>query len=398
MELLLRIAVWSTGYARGYGGAEQMVNALLRHFSLEGLDTLLIFNGNRGSRVCNHHFAPLPAEVDVYVDTFPNPLLCSRRSIDFIASLSQYARAAIQLINFLRRRTPDIVHLHFVSVDVFLLILYKYLFSYRLVITFCGGDLTVARQSRLARLKVRIGLRCADAVTSVSQQMAACLCDRFGGHKVVCIPNGVDFSELRHAVQGLTPSVPPDHFVYAGRLHPDKRVPLLVEIYKECIELGCDRNLYIIGDGEERETIEQCISRHCLENRIKMTGAMSHRQVLSAISRSRCLLLNSSEEGCPNIVLEAMALGIPVIAANVGGVPELVIHGETGYLFPSDNPRLARQYILRAAKDPVHARTLGQRGAEVALHEFDLTATVKKYLELYRFVLRNTHSTKAATQ
>jgi glycosyltransferase involved in cell wall biosynthesis len=394
----LRIALWNTGYGRSYGGAERMVNALLRRFPLEEMDTLLISDGNPGSRVHNPHFAPLPREVDVYVDTFPNPLLFSRSSIDFAVSLSQYAGAASRLINFWRRRPPDIVHLHYVSVDVFLLIFFKYLFGYRLVITFRGSDLTVARQSRLARLKVRIGLRCADVVTSVSHQMAVWLCDQFGGRKVVYIPNGVDFSELKQAAQGLTPSVPPDHFVYAGRLHPDKRVPLLVEIYEECIELGCDRNLYIIGDGEEQETIKRCISRHRVDDRVKMMGAMSHRQVLAALSGARCLLLNSSEEGCPNIVLEAMALGIPVIASDVGGVPELVMHGETGYLYPSDNPRLAKQYILRAAKDPLHARTLGQRGAEVALHEFDLATTVEKYLELYRSLQGNAHTTRAATQ
>jgi glycosyltransferase involved in cell wall biosynthesis len=397
-KLLLRIALWSTGYYRGFGGTEQMVNALLRRFPPEGLDTILIANGDPQSSVCNPYSASLPAEVDVYVDTFPNPLLSSRPPTAFIASLSQYAKAALKLINFLQRRTPDIVHLHFVSLDVFLLVLYKYLFKYSLVITFHGGDLGVARQSRLARLKVRIGLHYADAVTSVSQRMATCLRDQFGTRKVVYIPNGVDHVELRRAAQSVTPVTPPDHFVYGGRLHPDKRVPLLVEIFKECIDAGCDRNLYIIGDGEEREVVGQYISRHRLGERIVMMGAMSHRQVLSALGRARCLLLNSNDEGCPNIVLEAMALGIPVIAASVGGVPELVIHGETGYLFPRDDPRLAKEYILRVTNDQPHARAMGQRGAEAALNRFGLAAMVEKYLELYRLVLGNTQPAKAAKQ
>lgn len=375
-----------------------MVNALLRRFPLEGLDTILIADGDPRGRVYNPYFSSLPGEVDVYVDTFPNPLLCSRRPAAFIASLSQYARAALRLIGFLRRRTPDVVHLHLVSLDVFLLVLYKYLFGYRLVITFRGGDLGVARQSRLARLKVRIGLRCADAVTAVSQQIATCLRDQFGDRKVVCIPNGVDHVELRRSSQSVTPAIPPDHFVYGGRLHPDKRVPLLVEIFRECIDAGCDRNLYIIGDGEEREAVAQHISRHRLGERIVMMGAMSHRQVLSALARARCLLLNSSDEGCPNVVLEAMALGIPVIAASVGGVPELVIHGETGYLFPPDDLQSAKEYILRVANDRPRARAMGRRGAEVVSREFDLATTVAKYLELYRLVLGNTRPAKTSEQ
>jgi glycosyltransferase involved in cell wall biosynthesis len=388
-EASLRIALWSTGYCRGFGGTERIVNALLQRFPLEGLDTILIANGDPRSSVHNPYFASLPGEVDVYVDTFPNPLLFSRQPAAFTASLSQYARAALKLRGFLRQRTPDIVHLHLVNLDVFLLILYRCFFKYRLVITFRGGDLDVARQSRLARLKVRIALRCADAVTSVSQQMATCLRDKFGSRKVVCIPNGVDHAELRRAAQSFAPVIPPGHFVYGGRLHPDKRVPLLVDIFKECIDAGCDQNLYIIGDGEQREAVAQLISRHRLEERIIMTGAMSHCQMLSALAQARCLLLNSRDEGCPNIVLEAMALGIPVIAARVGGVPELVIHGDTGYLFPPDNPQLAKEHILRVSNDQLRARAMGQRGAEVALQGFDLAATVGKYLELYRLVLRN---------
>lgn len=383
----MRIALWSTGYCRGFGGAEQMVNALLRRFHRQGLDTMLIADGQSAQDARNPYFPSLPESVETYVDTFPNPLLDCRQPKRFIVSLWRYGRAAVRLIRFLRRRPPDIVHLHLVSLDVFLLVLYKYFFKYRLVITFRGGDLGLARQSRLARLKVRIGLRCADAVTSVSQQIATCLRDQFGDRKVVCIPNGVDQAELRRAAQSGTPVIPPGHFVYGGRLHPEKRVPLLVEIFKECIDAGVDRNLYIIGDGEEREAVAQYISRHRLGERVVMLGAMSHQKVLSALARARCLLLASSDEGCPNIMLEAMALGVPVIGASVGGVPELVIHGETGYLFPPDDPQTAKEYILRVARDPHHARAMGWRGAEVAVQKFDLAATVGQYLELYQSLL-----------
>ena len=382
----MRIALWSTGYCRGFGGTEQMVNALLRRFSLHGLETILIADGDRGRTVRNPYFTSLPDEVETHLDTFPNPLLC-RRPAAFIASVLQYAGAAFKLMNFLKRRTPDIVHLHLVSLDVFLLVLYKYLFKYRLVITFRGGDLSVAQQSRMARLKVRVGLRYADAVTTVSCHMANCLRNQPGGRKVVCIPNGVDQAELRQAAQSVAPLIPPDHFVYGGRLHPDKRVLWLVEIFKGCIDAGCDRNLYIMGDGEEREAVARYISRHRLAERVILMGAMKRQRVLSVIAQARCLLLASSEEGCPNVVLEAMGLGVPVIAASVGGVPELVVPGKTGYLFPPNDARSAKKYILHLACDQPHARAMGQRGTELAGQKFDLAATVGNYLELYHSVL-----------
>jgi len=394
----MRIALWSTGYYRGFGGAEQMVNALLRRFSMADLDCILIADGEPQWNKQNPYFPSLPDAVEIYIDTFPNPLLYIRRPASLSASLFQYAKAALKLLNFLRHRKPDIIHLHFVSLDVFLLILYKYLFKYRLVITFRGGDLGVAQQSRLARLKVQISLRCADAVTSVSQQIGNCLRDRFGNSKVVCIPNGIDRNEVRWALQNQLSVIPDDHFLYVGRLHAEKQVRLLVEIFKTCIDAGCERNLYIVGDGEEREAIVRLISRYELKDRIFIMGARGRHQVLAALARSRCLLLTSSDEGCPNVVLEAMAVGVPVIAASVGGVPELVADGETGYLFSPNNPDLAKEHILRLARDPLHARSLGQRGAEVAMHNFDLAATVKKYLELYSLLLGNGQLSKKSIQ
>jgi L-malate glycosyltransferase len=393
----VRIAVWSTGYCRGFGGAEQMVNALVRRFHLEGLDTVLIADGD-ARKVYKPYFSSLPDEIEVYVDTFPNPLLCKRQPALFIASLFKYARAALKLINLFQRRTPHIVHLHFVSLDLFILVLYKYFFKYRLVITFHGSDLAVTRRSRLARLKVRIAVRCADAVTAVSQQMTACLCEQFGAHNVVTIPNGVDCAELRRMAQSVAPLFEPDHFVYAGRLHPDKRVAMLVEIFKECVAAGCDRKLYIIGDGEDRESVARLISHHGLENHINMLGAMTQTQVLSAIAQARCLVLTSRDEECPNVVLEAMALGIPVIAPSVGGVPDLVVHGVTGYLFPADDPQLARNYILQITHDPDRGREMGQQCAEVVQRSFELAATVRKYLEIYQSILRDVEPPMSSKQ
>jgi glycosyltransferase involved in cell wall biosynthesis len=387
----VRIALWSTGYCRGFGGSEQVVNTLLRRFCREGLETLLIADGDPGRKELNPYFPSLPDGVEVYVDTFPNPLLCTRRPTLFISSLFKYAWAALKLIKLFRRQSPHVVHLHFVSLDLFVLVLYKYFFKYRLVLTFRGGDLAVTRQSRLARLKVWIAVCAADKVTAVSRQMTICLRDQFGARKVAYIPNGVDGAELRRMAQSVVPFVQPSHFVYVGRLHPDKRVALLVEIFRECVDAGCDRSLYIIGDGEDRESIAGLISYHGLGKHIIMLGAMSHCRALSALAQSRCLLLTSGDEGCPNVVLEAMALGIPVIAANVGGVPDLVIHGQTGYLFPADDPHIAKKYILHLAHNPYQARAMGQQCAEAVLRNFDLAANVRKYMDLYRSIAGNCH-------
>src|SRR5689334_9937649 len=77
-RFVMRIALWSTGYCRGFGGSEQMVNALIRRFSRHGLDIIIIADGDRGGRAQNLYFTSLPIGIETHVDTFPNPLLCRR--------------------------------------------------------------------------------------------------------------------------------------------------------------------------------------------------------------------------------------------------------------------------------------------------------------------------------
>jgi glycosyltransferase involved in cell wall biosynthesis len=214
--------------------------------------------------------------------------------------------------------------------------------------------------------------------------MAAWLRQEFSASYVTYIPNGVDGREARTDAAALRSPIPSDHFVYVGRLHPHKRVPLLVQTFKDSIDAGCDRHLYIIGDGEDRPVVEQFIARHRLGDRIVMVGALDRPRVLSAIAGARCLLLFSDQEGCPTVILESMALGVPAIATAVGGIPELIVDGETGLLFSANDPGQAVDHVLRLARDPLEARVMGRRAAEVASRQFDLGRMVQAYLALYQ--------------
>ena len=370
-----------------------MVHSLLQRLPLDPGQMMLITNAVAG-RPITHHFGPLPQGVEVYADTFPNPLLSRGRRALFADAIT-YVRAARRLFLFLRRRSPVMVHLHFVSLDVFLLALLRYFFRYRLVVTFHGSDLHVAQRSALARVKVWTALRSADAVTTVSQEMATWLRQQFSAPSVTCIANGVDCADVRTAAAAVRSPIPSDHFVYVGRLHPHKRVPLLVQTFKDCIDGGCNRNLFIIGDGEDRPLVEQFIARHRLGDRIVLVGALDRRRALSAIAQARCLLLFSDQEGCPMVLLESMALGVPAIATTVGGIPELIVDGETGLLFSAHSHGRAIDHVLRMARDPVAARVIGRRAAEVARHQFDLGRTVQGYMGLYQHLTSSVRSTPA---
>jgi glycosyltransferase involved in cell wall biosynthesis len=376
------LAIWSTGYARGFGGVEQIVYALLQRLPIAPEQMLLITDRAPG-KPFNHHFGSLPHGTGLYADTFPNPLL-ARGPRAFLVAAIRYVKAAARLFVSLRHRPPTVVHLHFVSLDVFLLVLFRYFFRYRLVVTFHGSDLNVAERSALARMKVRIAIRHADAVTAVSHEMTDRLRRHFAAPLAICVANGVDGVEARTTARATPSPIPPDHFVYVGRLHPLKRVPLLARAFKDSIDAGCERNLFIIGDGEDREPVERFVAEHRLGDRIIVVGELDRPRTLSAIANARCLLLFSAQEGCPTVILEAMALGVPAIATNVGGIPELIADGRTGLLVSAETPCQAVDHIVRMARNPLDARAMGRRAAEVVADRFDLKRVVQDYMALYQ--------------
>ena len=132
------------------------------------------------------------------------------------------------------------------------------------------------------------------------------------------------------------PTTPADApaFVCVARLSPQKGLLLLLEAVHELARKGRRVRLTLVGDGELRGQIEAAIARFGLGEDVRITGWASEEAVRSYLRDARALVLPSFAEGLPIVIMEAMALGRPVLASNVGAVSELVVDGQTGWLFP----------------------------------------------------------------
>jgi len=380
----VRLVLWCTSYFTGFGGAEKVVNDLSNRFAARGIETFLIAGKSEDSRPNDLQYAPLHPAVRVYQNTFRNAFDDLRRPHVFVLSLFQYITAAIQVGLYLRKNKIDMVHLHFVSFDVLLLLLYKCFLRYKLVITFTGSDIHLAARNNCAGLKVRLAVKYADCVTAVSQDLCRKLAAVFGCASPLYVPNGIDHEQLRQLEAACSTPIDEDHLIFCGRLTAVKRVPFLIEAFYQCLKLGCERKLYIVGDGEEAPRIKQLIASYGVGDRIIALGALTHAQVVNAISRSRCLLLSSSNEGCPMVALESLALGRPVIAPDVGGLREILTHGENGYLYPAERQDMLRDSIMKVAGDRTLAVGLGSKGPAFIARNFDLDAVTGHYCQIYR--------------
>lgn len=168
--------------------------------------------------------------------------------------------------------------------------------------------------------------------------------------KLMLLPNGISLApEQRHAGEGV---------LFVGRLTNQKGVDVLIDAMRQCPE----ERLTIVGDGPERLPLEQ--RARGLAN-IAFVGSVPHADVKSYLQGTRMLVVPSRNEGQPNIVMEAMAAGVPVIATRVGGIPDLIVDGESGLLVDSaDSAGLVR--AIRALS--VHSE-LGWRLAATARNE-----------------------------
>jgi len=163
------------------------------------------------------------------------------------------------------------------------------------------------------------------------------------------------------------PSLDPtsDQLLCIGRLTPQKGQLLLLDAFAKLAASGSPGRLVFAGDGELREQIERRILRNGLSERVAITGWLSERQVREQIARSRAVVLPSSAEGLPVVLMEAMALGRPVVSTHTAGIPELVKQGENGWLVPAgDLESLTEALIELMATAPSDLRRMGMCGRQ----------------------------------
>lgn len=179
----------------------------------------------------------------------------------------------------------------------------------------------------------------------------------------------VDFHDVAAEPLPLVPRI-----VCVGRLCEQKGQLLLVDALSQLLLKGIDIELVLAGDGEMRSSIEQLVAQHKLQDKVRITGWISSAQVRQEILSARALVLPSFAEGLPVVIMEAMALRRPVITTSIAGIPELVRHGEHGWLCtPGDVDALVEQLkeflatplnVLQNMGEAAHARVLERHSIE----------------------------------
>jgi len=311
--------------------------------------------------------------------------MVSRRHLG-ARTLPEWLRAVRRVV---REVGPDVLYAHSVTAAV---VARAAAPRIPLLVTIHGiSSESEARAARILRL-VR------GTVTAVSEQTAAGL-RRHGLPAVEVLPPGVDFASLRAAttrpargastveLDRMLRIGPPDapvegrpRFVCVARQEPEKGVDVLVAAFAEVVAAYPEAVLALVGAGTQMEPNKAAAAAAGIRGRVEFMGVLSNPAPV--IADADAVVLPSRREGLPVVVLEAFALARPVIATRVGGTPDVVRDGDTGWLVAPEDPAGLAVALLAAAGDPAARAERGARGEALVAERYSVEALVDRVAEL----------------
>jgi glycosyltransferase involved in cell wall biosynthesis len=215
-------------------------------------------------------------------------------------------------------------------------------------------------------------------ITVCSPSSAGALAAGFSPMQVAHIPNGVDIGFFKPAPVTENRQT----ITFAGRLDYMKGVHILLEGFKQLRDEMKNVQLTIIGDGPDREKLQNCAREKGISDAVNFCGEAE--EIVPYLQQSAVFVLPSFSEGLSNVLLEAMACGLPVVATRVGGTIDLVQDGFNGILIEPDNAGQLYQAMKKILQDKDLAKALGVQARKTAAEKFSLKSVTEQYVSLYQ--------------
>jgi glycosyltransferase involved in cell wall biosynthesis len=374
----MRICLYTGTAVPKVGGQELAVDALARQYQAQGHEVVVLAPHPRlPLRACD---GELPYEVARHPRFFS-----TRRFVNWYSWW---------LLRLHRKHCFDVVHCQGVYPPGYLSTRERSRLGVPVVVTSQGDD--VVSDNHRMRCPV-IGPRIRQAVLNADHLLAISAFTREGflrlgadPARITDIPNGADGERLSRPA--ARPADLPaairagEYLLFLGRLAPRKGVDVLLRALAR-MEPRSSLELVIAGAGEERENLESlCRSLH-LSERVRFLGAVQGEKKDYLLQNARCVVVPTrSWEGCPLVVMEALAAGSPVLGTQIKGIMEFICPGRTGWLVPPEDPAALAESmaLVRSTGIPPHVRA-DIRDASV---EFSWPAIARRQVEVFEQLLR----------
>lgn len=360
-----------------HGGSGVVATELGKHLAERGHEVAFV------SYSAPLRLTELPARVSFHeVEIEQYPLL--KHFPYTLALASKMAEVA-------RMKQLDLLHAHYAIPFGAAALLAKQIVTERelgVVLTLHGTDITLVGNNASFKPVTTLTIQRADAVTAVSNWLKAETLRQF--------PIDRDLSVVYNFIDPERHQQEPCHCIpdrscrsqktlmHISNFRPVKRIRDVVAVFAEVASV-LDCRLILVGDGPDAPVAREFAQELGVLDRITFVGVVD--RVAPLLAAADLLLLPSSTESFGLVALEAMASGVPVIASDVGGIPEVVRHGETGYLAPVGDVRRMADYAVDLLRDDGLYERVCTAARAWAVERFDRQQLVPEYEAVYRSVL-----------
>ncbi len=308
-----------------------------------------------------------------YIKTIVAAFKHRNRGIKSITWSLFYFAEAILLVDQLKKQNIYHLHVHFANAGANLGYLVSIFNNCTWSMTLHGlSDFTYPALPLLGdKLK---SVSFANCISNYGRAHALLAVDSEHWHKIFISRCGIELRDLPNIVEYKKNKI--FNIICVGRLSSEKAHLGLIEAFSQVLQKIDNVKLTLLGDGPEREKIEEKIKEYAIENKVTLLGHVSEESVLVKLANADLAVSSSLMEGIPIALMEAMALKVPVVAPRIAGIPELVDDNISGLLFtPTDWAEMAEKMIQLIENDTLRERLI-KNGHEKVLAQYTITKSI----------------------
>jgi glycosyltransferase involved in cell wall biosynthesis len=294
------------------------------------------------------------------------------------------------LVTIIKHRA-DLVHAYWVVPGGFIGLIAGWITGRPVVATAAGSDLTVAPQHPFVRLLTTLTLKRIDRLLPVSRSLAQVAVELglpINKARTIHGPVGIDVQEFTKTQTETSMCEGYEKcLIWVGHLTPPKRLDTILRAMVRVVSNHSDCHLVVAGDGKLRFSYERLVEELDIKTHIHFQGSVPHPQVLQMLRSADFLIHCSEHEGLGIAIMEAMAAALPVVASRVGGVPDLVYEGKTGFMLSPDDVEGYADRIIALLKNDQLRKELGNNGRKFAEKYLNKDTILSQTEEVYQNVL-----------
>jgi len=278
---------------------------------------------------------------------------------------------------------PDIIHVQNFGLGISAFFSKKFFRTPYLI--YARGSENIFDRSFILKKITKLVITNADKLLVLTKDMKKELKMIYNG-EILVVPNGIELDRFKNLSKRKLQKINKKTIIFVGRLYSVKGLIYLIEAMVIIQNEENNTNLLIIGIGPEKKSLEMMVKKLHLEHFVKFIGDIAYTEIPKYLVQADVFALPSVSEGFPNVILEAMAAGLPIVSTNIGGLSEIIHNEENGYLVEPKNSEQLAYKILEILKNPEIGHIMSLNNME-KVKEYSWESVIESLENIYINIL-----------